>query len=101
MGGLNVVLVCGEKLAFFTLATKLCFSDLLLGSGSSRDMDHDGDGLPSPPLDPGGLLASTRTASIEISHFFDDLDDLCKWFCIVTECCKLCAIHVPCSKVPV
>lgn len=73
----KVVLVRG-KTYLSTLVTDLCFFDLLSGSGSSRDMDHDGDGLPSPPLDPGGLLASTRTASIEMSHFFDDLDDLCK-----------------------
>ncbi|KAG0572161.1 hypothetical protein KC19_VG073300 [Ceratodon purpureus] len=39
--------------------------------------DNGEEGLPSPPLDPGALLASTRTNSIEMSHFFDDfLDDL-------------------------
>lgn len=44
----------------------------------SAGVDNGEEGLPSPPLDPGALLASTRANSIEMSHFFDDfLDDLC------------------------
>jgi hypothetical protein len=48
-----------------------------MAGSDSADLDNGEEGLPSPPLDPGALLASTRTNSIEISHFFDDfLDDL-------------------------
>ena len=35
-------------------------------------MDNGEEGLPSPPLDPGALLASTRANSIEMSNFLDD-----------------------------
>lgn len=46
-------------------------------AADSAGVDNGEEGLPSPPLDPGALLASTRANSIEMSHFFDDfLDDL-------------------------
>lgn len=57
------------------------FGEVFVGcAGSdSTGVDNGEEGLPSPPLDPGALLASARTNSIEMSHFFDDfLDDLCK-----------------------
>ncbi|KAG0597019.1 hypothetical protein M758_UG304700 [Ceratodon purpureus] len=48
-----------------------------MAGSDSTGVDNGEEGLPSPPLDPGALLASTRTNSIEMSHFFDDfLDDL-------------------------
>ncbi|OAE33318.1 hypothetical protein AXG93_1200s1800 [Marchantia polymorpha subsp. ruderalis] len=38
------------------------------------EMGEEEEGLPSPPLDAGALLAA-RTASLEMSHFFDFDDD--------------------------
>ena len=52
----------------------------MCAGSDSTGVDNGDEGLPSPPLDPGALLASTRTNSIEMSHFlYDFLDDLCKW----------------------
>jgi len=42
-------------------------------SVSPEAFKHD-DGLPSPPLDEGGLLTS-QTTSIEMSQLFDGIDE--------------------------
>lgn len=48
-----------------------------MAGSDSTGVDNGDEGLPSPPLDPGALLASTRSNSMDVSHFFDDfLDDL-------------------------
>ncbi|KAH9324414.1 hypothetical protein KI387_004592, partial [Taxus chinensis] len=43
-------------------------------SVSPEDFKDDENGLPSPPLDEGAFL-TTQTASIEMSEFFDGMDD--------------------------